>query len=115
MPNIEEYFRAVAEGFSELSLTVDAEVLGEPGRALAAPGMSAVVEVLLRKDDKLFINDGMYGIFWELRYDGHTGFPVRAWRHGEVHEGPTVKYRVNGPTCDSADTFPRTIWNHCYE
>ena len=31
--------------------------------------MSAVVEVLLRKDNRLYINDGMYGVFWLLRID----------------------------------------------
>ncbi len=109
VPNIEGYFAAVAESFDDLPLADNAEVLGEPGRALAASGMSAVVEILLRKDDRLYINDGMYGIFWELRYDGHKGFPVRAFRDGEVHVGETMQFRVNGPTCDSADILPGLV------
>ena len=55
VPGLDEYFRAVAESVEALPLADDAEVLGEPGRALSAPGMSAVVEVLLRKDSRLYI------------------------------------------------------------
>ena len=77
VPELEEYFRAVTESVTTLPLADNAEVLGEPGRALAAPGMSAVVEVLLRKDNRLFINDGMFGAFWLLRIDGPDRFPVR--------------------------------------
>lgn len=109
VPRLDEYFRAVAESFAELPLADDAEVLGEPGRAIAAPGMSSVVEVLLRKDDRLFINDGMHGIFWELRYEGHDRFPARTFRDGRVHSGATMPFTVNGPTCDSEDTLPGKV------
>jgi len=43
VPHLDEYFRAVTESFADLPLADNAEVLGEPGRALAAPGMSAVL------------------------------------------------------------------------
>ncbi len=109
VPEIEEYFRAVAESFGTLLLADDAEVLGEPGRALAAPGMSAVVEVLLRKDNRLYINDGMYGVFWVLRIDGPDRFPVRTYRNGKPLEGETMEFQINGPTCDSTDTLPGLV------
>jgi ornithine decarboxylase len=109
VPELDEYFRAVAESSSDLPLADNAEILGEPGRAIAAPGMSAVVEVLLRKDERLFINDGMHGIFWELRYPGHNGFPARVFRDGQVHAGTTQPFTVNGPTCDSDDTLPAKV------
>jgi ornithine decarboxylase len=109
VPHLDEYFRAVAESFGDLPLADNAEVLCEPGRALAAPGMSAIVEVLLRKDDRLFINDGMHGVFWELRYEGHNGFPVRTFRDGHEHNGQTMPFTVNGPTCDSEDTLPGKV------
>ena len=105
VPEIHEYFDAVKESAATLPLADNAELLGEPGRALAAPGLSAVVEVLLRKDDRLYINDGMYGIFWLLRIDGHKGFPVRAFRDGTPLEGETIEFVVNGPTCDGSDTL----------
>ena len=109
VPELEEYFRAVAESVATLPLADDAEVLGEPGRALAAPGMSAVVEVLLRKDNRLFINDGMFGVFWLLRIDGPDSFPVRTFRNGKPLEGETMEFQINGPTCDSTDTLPGLV------
>ncbi|MFV1998365.1 MAG: type III PLP-dependent enzyme, partial [Acidiferrobacterales bacterium] len=109
VPEIEEYFRAVAESASTLPLADNAEVLGEPGRALATPGMSAVVEVLLRKDNRLYINDGMFGIFWVLRIDGHDRYPVQTYRDGKPLEGATMEFQINGPTCDSTDTLPGLV------
>ncbi len=109
VPELEEYFSAVAESAAGLPLADNAEVLGEPGRALAAPGLSAVVEVLLRKDNRLFINDGMFGVFWVLRIDGHNGYPVRTYRDGLPHEGETMDFQLSGPTCDSTDTLPGLV------
>lgn len=109
VPQLEKYFEAVAESVATLPLADDAELLGEPGRALAAPGMSAIVEVLLRKDDRLFLNDGMYGVFWVLRIDGHDRYPVRIYRNGEPLEGDTMEFQINGPTCDSTDTLPGPV------
>jgi ornithine decarboxylase len=109
VPHLDQYFRAVAESFAGLPLADNAEVLGEPGRALAAPGMSAVAEVLLRKDDHLFINDGMHGVFWELRYPGHDSYPVRTFRDGKIHTGQNMSFILNGPTCDSDDTLPGKV------
>lgn len=109
VPELEEYFRAVAESFADLPMADNAEVLGEPGRAIAGPGMSAIVEVVLRKDDRLFINDGMHGVFWELRYEGHTGFPARTFRDGKLLAGDSMPFTVNGPTCDSDDTLPGKV------
>ncbi len=109
VPGLEEYFTAVAESVATLPLADNAVVLGEPGRALSAPGMSAVVEVLLRKDNRLFLNDGMFGIFWVLRIDGPDRFPVRAFRDGKPLAGKTMEFQVNGPTCDSTDTLPGLV------
>lgn len=109
VPQLDEYFRAIEESVATLPLAENAEVLGEPGRALAAPGLSAVVEVLLRKDNRLYINDGMFGIFWLLRIDGPDGFPVRTYRDGQLLEGEVTKFQVHGPTCDSTDTLPGLV------
>jgi ornithine decarboxylase len=83
--------------------------MAEPGRALAAPGLSAVVEIILRKTNRIYINDGMYGIFWELRFKGHDRYPVRAYRDGVEIEGPKREFRVFGPTCDGTDVLPAKI------
>jgi ornithine decarboxylase len=81
-------------------------LLAEPGRALAAPGLSAVTEVLLRKERRVYINDGMFGIFWELRFRGHKRYPSRAFRAGREITGETAPFTLFGPTCDGSDVLP---------
>ena len=109
VPEVQEYFKAVKESLATLPLADNAEVLGEPGRALAATGMSAISEVLLRKDNRIFLNDGMFGVFWLLRIDGADRFAVKAYRDGKPLEGETNDFIVNGPTCDSTDTLPGLV------
>ena len=110
MPPLEDYFAAIREGIRGLPLAEGGEILGEPGRALAAPGLSALTEVLLRKDDRLYINDGLYGIFWELRFEGHNRYPVRAYRNGQpLNGGEQRSFRLFGPTCDSTDILPGAV------
>jgi ornithine decarboxylase len=94
---------------SRLPLAGDGEILGEPGRALAGPGLSAVVEVLLRKEGRLYLNDGMYGIFWELRFRGHDRYPVRAYREGRELTGTMREFKLFGPTCDGTDVMPGPV------
>jgi ornithine decarboxylase len=107
VPELEEYFRAIRE--APLPLAEGGELLAEPGRALSAPGLSAVVQVLLRKDEKLYINDGMYGAFWDLRFDVQDRFAARAWRDGAALEGAERSFRIFGPTCDSSDVLPGSV------
>ena len=63
----------------------------------------------LRKDNRLYINDGMFGVFWLLRIDGPDRFPVRTFRDGKPLHGETMEFLVNGPTCDSTDTLPGLV------
>jgi ornithine decarboxylase len=109
VPPLSEYFTAIGEAAKKLPLRDGGEILGEPGRALAAPGLSAVVEVLLRKEGRLYLNDGMYGIFWELRFRGHERYPVRAFRDGAECGGATQPFKLFGPTCDATDVLPGEV------
>lgn len=106
VPALERYVETVRQHAAALPLAPNAELMTEPGRALAAPGLSAVVEVLQRRDDRLYLNDGMYGIFWELRFKGHQRFAVRAWRGGRNLVGGDRPFWLFGPTCDSSDRLP---------
>lgn len=108
-PRSGEYFQAVEEAARSLPLQPGGEIMAEPGRALAAPGLSAVVEVLLRKDDRLYINDGMYGIFWELRFEAHKRYAARTFRDGEPLCGAMKFFTLYGPTCDSSDKLPGKV------
>jgi ornithine decarboxylase len=108
-PPMSDYFAAIVKA-AKFSLADNGELMAEPGRALAAPGLSAVVEVLLRKDDKLYINDGLYGIFWELTFDAaHDRYASKAFHNGAPLEGKTRSFQLLGPTCDSDDKLPGRI------
>jgi predicted Rossmann-fold nucleotide-binding protein len=107
--SLDEFFEAVSETARRLPLASAGELMAEPGRALAAPAMSAVVEVLLRKDDRLYVNDGMYGIFWELRFKAHMRFAARAYRDGEPLDGEPAPFMLYGPTCDASDVLPGEV------
>jgi ornithine decarboxylase len=108
-PPLQDYFRVIAETSAQLPMPEGGEILAEPGRALAAPGLSAVVEVLLRKDGRLYLNDGMFGVFWELRFKAHTRYAVRAFRDGEALAGPPSTFTLYGPTCDGSDMMPGSV------
>jgi len=109
MPPLEDFFQAIESASESLPMQENGELMAEPGRALAAPGLSAVVEVILCKTNRIYINDGMYGIFWELRFKGHDRYPVRVYRNGIELQGPTREFRVYGPTCDATDVLPAKI------
>lgn len=109
VPDIGAYLEAVHHGAADLPLAESGELMCEPGRYLSAPAMSALVEVLQRRDRSVYLNDGMYGVFWELRFGMHTAYPVRAWRDGQELRGDTSEFRAFGPTCDSTDVLPGTL------
>jgi ornithine decarboxylase len=106
VPPLERYFESIAGLRDQLPLADDGELMAEPGRALAAPGLSAVTQVMLRKDDRLYLNDGMFGIFWELRFKGHKRYPCRVFRGTSEHAGDAAPFRLFGPTCDGSDVMP---------
>jgi len=109
VPPLDEYFASIMGIRHELPLSPDSELLAEPGRALSAPGMSTITRVLLRKNDRLYLNDGMYGAFWELRFKGHLRYAAHCYRGGELHRGKLQSFRVFGPTCDSSDEMPGDV------
>ena len=109
VPELDDFFARVRSASGELSLAENGELLSEPGRALAAPGLSAITRVLLRKTDRIYLNDGIYGAFWELRFKDHLGYPFRVYRNGLPLSGDTKAFTVFGPTCDSTDVLPAKV------
>ncbi len=104
VPPLEAYIDAIDAGLMALDLRRDCVLMCEPGRALVSTGCSLVVQVQLRKDDQIFINDGIYGSLAEME-TARLRMPVRLIRlDGE----PSATYRdfaVAGPTCDSLDVL----------
>jgi len=109
VPPLDEFFAAIKGIRHELPLGENSEIMAEPGRGLSAPGMSTIARVLLRKEDRLYLNDGMYGAFWELRFKGHVRYPAYAWRGHEPLTGNLHSFRLFGPTCDSSDEMPGSV------
>jgi len=108
-PPLGDYFAAIDRAAAALPLADGGELLAEPGRALAAPGVSAVTRVLLRKEDRVYVNDGMYGALWELRCNGQKRYAVRSYRDARELRGEHRPFTVFGPTCDSGDRLPAPI------
>lgn len=109
VPPLDEFFAAIRGIRHELPLSENGEIMAEPGRGLSAPGMSTIARVLLRKEDRLYLNDDMYGAFWELRFKGHVRYPARAYRGHKPLTGNLQSFRLFGPTCDSSDEMPGSV------
>jgi len=107
-PPLEDFFGAIAEAGRALPLAPDAELLGEPGRALVAEGLSLVTQVILRKEESVYLNDGIYGSISEPGLSaGEVHFPTRPIRLDGDFSSETRTFKVFGPTCDSLDVLPR--------
>jgi ornithine decarboxylase len=78
----------------------------EPGSALITRGGAILAQVLLVKEDGLYLNDGIYGAMAELIHS-RIQPPTRVLApSGERRSGPLRRLRTFGPTCDSFDTSP---------
>jgi len=99
---LENYIREIKKAFDHLKLEKKPELLCEPGRALVAESGSSVVRVVLRKKQKIYINDGTYGSLFDA---GVLNFvlPTRMISNGRMTSKKLTAYSLYGPTCDSAD------------
>jgi ornithine decarboxylase len=114
VPPYHWYFDTIRESLATLPEKTIA-VLCEPGRALVAEGVSLITQVILRKGDKLYMNDGIYGSFDELTLPGwNADYPVRVFTldargRSLPLPGEHKAFRVYGPTCDTLDVLPRPL------
>ena len=114
VPPYHWYFDTIKEALETLP-DPKIPVICEPGRALIAEGMSLITQVILRKGDRLYINDGVYGSFDELTLPGwNADYPVRVFTLDAKGRalplpGATLPFRVYGPTCDTLDVLPRPL------
>ena len=76
-PEFEAFVAAIREAVARHGLTCRLQC--EPGRVLVADGASALARVELRRDDSLYLNDGVYGNLAELKWIGPQ-FPMRLVR-----------------------------------
>ncbi|MFS8039316.1 ornithine decarboxylase [Xanthobacter sp. AM11] len=89
-------------------------LVAEPGRVIVARAFSVIVRVLLKKGQRLYINDGV----WSSLSDSWTGkilLPVRhipdpARRRRPGRAGRMEPFRIYGATCDSVDVLSRPFY-----
>ncbi len=105
VPPLEAYIDEIVAGVEALGLRRDCVLMCEPGRALVADGCSLVVQVLLRKEGQIYINDGIYGSLSEMVVGG-VRMPARLIRIDGAASSSLREFTVAGPTCDSADVLP---------
>ena len=106
-PPLEQYFEAIRHGLARLDLPPSCQVLCEPGRALVADGCSLLLQVQLRRDDRLYVNDGVYGSLSDLHWTKGLEPPVRLMRLDGPRPSETqAAFTIYGPTCDSLDVLP---------
>ena len=90
------------KSLKNLGLNKLPEIICEPGRAIVAESGSTIVKVILRKKQKLYINDGTYGTL----FDGgvpNIVYPSRLITNGRVISKKMTSFDFYGPTCDSMD------------
>ncbi len=107
-PDLHGYMDSIKQAFEALNLPKKTKLWCEPGRALVQESGSLLVKVELRKDNRLYINDGFYGALFDAGYS-KLAYPVRAIRAAENANGSmsnkTARFTVFGPTCDSIDVL----------
>jgi len=101
---LENYMNEIKKAFDHLNLENKPELLCEPGRALVAESGSSIVRVVLRKKQKLYINDGTYGSLFDA---GVLNFvlPARMIPNGRMTSKKLTAFSLYGPTCDSSDSM----------
>ena len=99
---LESYINEIKKAFDNLKLENKPKLLCEPGRALVAESGSTIVKVVLRKKQKIYINDGTYGSLFDA---GVLNFvlPTRMIPNGRITSKKLTSYSLYGPTCDSSD------------
>ena len=103
-PALARFFAAIVEAVHAHGFA-DVPLLCEPGRALVAEGGSLLARVELRKDDRLYLNDGTYGALFDAGAIAWR-YPVRLVRPRGGSKAPLRSFSFYGPTCDSLDAMP---------
>jgi ornithine decarboxylase len=103
---IDDFFQTISRARSQQSCIADVPLRCEPGSALTHPGGSVLAQVLLVKENAIYINDGLYGALVELIHS-RTQPPTRVLAgSGGERNGALRSFTVFGPTCDSYDVMP---------
>ena len=100
----EQYFGELVHAMRDVGFPRSCIILCEPGRALVATSGTTIVQVVMRRDRNLFINDGVFGTLQELGHPREHR-PLRLIRHASRTAQKNAQFKVWGPTCDSNDVL----------
>jgi len=99
---LENYLTEIKKSLNNLKLPKMPEIFCEPGRAIIAESGSTIVKILLRKKQKLYINDGTYGSLFDAGVPNFI-FPSKMITNGRIVSKKLTSFNLYGPTCDSLD------------
>ena len=100
--SLDNYMFEIKKALTNLKLEKNPEYLCEPGRSLVAESGSTIVQVVLRKKQKLYINDGTYGSLFDAGVPNFI-FPSRMISNGRMISKKLTAFNFYGPTRDSMD------------
>jgi len=107
-PPLAEFVETIVEGVRAIKFGDEITLLCEPGRALVADGVSLVTQIYLRRGDRLYINDGIFGGFSESSFNDYQ-LPAQLIRIDEGTKKAKRPFTVFGPTCDSNDQLSQLV------
>ncbi|MFO1036028.1 MAG: type III PLP-dependent enzyme [Geminicoccaceae bacterium] len=102
-PSIEQLCAVIRRLLAETGLDQVPRIQAEPGRALVASAMSTLTRVELRKHDRLYIAEGVWGTFSESM-TAAVQYPARLIRTDGSAPSPKLgSFEIMGVTCDCVD------------
>lgn len=108
-PALSAYFDSIHEAFDRSRLRGDCVLMCEPGRGLVASGCTLLTQIQLRKDNKLYINDGVYQSLSETLM-GKMKLPARLINPTRSITEECQDFTILGPTCDNLDILPAPFY-----
>lgn len=109
LPPLKQYLQSINHSLKTINVNDTFRVLSEPGRVLVNEAFSLLIQVQLRKENGLYVNDGIYGALPELPYL-RKGVHVPARLLRESAKGaPHQWFNLYGPTCDSTDIMKHAL------
>ena len=99
---LNNYLDEIKKALLKLKLPIMPKLICEPGRAIVAESGSTIVKVILRKKQKLYINDGTYGTLFDAGVPNFV-FPNKMISSGRIQSKKLTAFNFFGPTCDSLD------------
>jgi ornithine decarboxylase len=96
------YINEINKAFLNLNLPIKPKLICEPGRSIVAESGSTIVKVILRKKNRLYINDGTYGTLFDAGVPNLV-LPSRMLSKGRIKSKKLTAFSFFGPTCDGLD------------